>query len=94
MQRCIACGSNQNIEFNHSLIVAGRQLNEEYCLQPLCVKCHRGNFGTIDPYAKLISELTAITVGLQDLLEKYHKVDWVQRKKWLESRLKSYLLDK
>lgn len=90
MRKCLGCGATQNIEWHHSIIM-NKQFNYPYCIQPLCKNCHRGYSGSIDPYAKLVCELTAITLGLSDLRRKHPKFDWLQRKKWLENKLKNYL---
>lgn len=90
MKKCIACGSSIGIEWHHALIIKGKQCNYPYAIQPLCFRCHRGKNGTIDQYAKIVAELTALTMGLQDLQSKYPKNDWAQRKKWLEILLKRY----
>jgi len=59
-------------------------MDEEFAIQPLCTKCHRGNNGDIDKKAKIKAELLAITQGMEILQTKYPKVDWYQRKKYLE----------
>ena len=91
MKHCIACKSME-VEWDHALTYAGRQLDEPYAIQPLCTNCHRGNSGRKQPYAKVVSELTAISMGLQDLQKRYPKTDWLQRKKTLEVMLKNTLL--
>lgn len=84
MKKCLACGV-QGTEWHHALQHKGKSLQEAYSIQPLCTKCHRGNSGKPDKYAKAISELVAITMGLKHLQEHYPKTDWLQRKKYLES---------
>lgn len=87
MKKCINCGSQNNIEFEHSLIYAGKQINEVYAIQPLCRTCHRGYSGTIKREIKDYSEFIAIVRGLKDLVKKYPKFDWQRRKQELEYKL-------
>lgn len=87
MKKCIWCGTQQNIEREHSLIYSGRQINEVYAIQPLCRDCHRGYSGTIKREIKDYSEFIAIVRGLPDLQRDYPRVDWTQRKKELEYKL-------
>lgn len=89
MGKCIACGSTKEIEWHHPLKYRGRQINEIYSIVALCKPCHRGNNGTIDRYASVISELVAITLGLTHLQENYPKASppWLQRKHYLEKAI-------
>lgn len=87
MKKCIWCGTQQNIEREHSLIYAGKQINEVYSIQPLCRDCHRGYSGTIKREIKDYSEFIAIVRGLKDLVKKYPKFDWQRRKQELEYKL-------
>ncbi len=87
MKKCINCGSQSNIEREHSLIYAGKQINEVYAIQPLCRTCHRGYSGTIKREIKDYSEFIAIVRGLKDLVKKYPKFDWQRRKQELEYKL-------
>ena len=87
MKKCIWCGTQQNIGREHSLIYAGKQINEVYSIQPLCRDCHRGYSGTIKREIKDYSEFIAIVRGLKDLVKKYPKFDWQRRKQELEYKL-------
>ena len=87
MKKCIYCGSQSNIEFEHSLIYSGRQINEVYSINPLCHTCHRGYSGTIKREIKDYSEFIAIVRGLKDLVKKYSKFDWQKRKQEVEDKL-------
>lgn len=82
---CFICGRRQ-VEWHHALIYAGRQINEPYAIVPLCVKCHRGNNGTIYHDVKEKCELETIKNGLQDLKIKYPKFDWTKRLQFLTNR--------
>ena len=87
MKKCCRCGSQSNIEWEHSLTYSGRQINEVYSINPLCRTCHRGYSGTIKREIKDYSEFIAIVRGLKDLVKKYPKFDWVRRKQELEYKL-------
>lgn len=89
MGKCCACGATKDIEWHHPLKYRGSQINEDYAIQALCKPCHRGNNGTIDRYASVMSELVAITLGLKHLQEKYPKASppWLQRKSYLEKAI-------
>ena len=82
---CIICGTKRT-EQHHALIYAGKQVNEIYAIVPLCVRCHRGNNGTIWQDVKEKAELIAIKNGLIDLKEKYPKFDWTKRLQFLASK--------
>lgn len=90
MKKCIACGSCKDIQWHHALMYGGKRLQESYAIQPLCYTCHMGNSMKPTQYANAISELVAITMGLQHLLIKYSKFDWMQRKKYLECKIIEY----
>lgn len=84
--KCCFCGLKRQ-EVNHALIYSGRQIEDYYALTPLCTHCHRGNNGTIWPEVKVHCELMAIVRGGKELLAKYPKYDWAQRKIFLERSL-------
>lgn len=85
MKICHNCGSIKNIEWNHALIYAGKQINELFAIIALCSYCHRGNNGTIFKNAKDKCELFAIENGLGVLKVKYPRQNWEQRLKYLKS---------
>lgn len=87
MKKCCYCGTFENIEWNHAIQYAGKQLDEVYCLTPLCRNCHRGYSGTIKSEIKEFCEFLAITRGLPNLIKKYPKFKWLQRKTYLQSKL-------
>ena len=92
MKKCLWCGTQQNIEWEHSLLYKGSQINEVFSIQPLCRTCHRGYSGTIKREIKDYSEFIAIVMGLPDLQRKYPKFNWSQRKEYLQSKvLKKYI---
>lgn len=86
MRKCCWCGVESGIEWNHALIYSGRQISEEYAIIPLCRKCHRGYSGTIKAEIKEYCEMLAIVRGLQDLIIKYPKFNWLQRKDYLTKK--------
>jgi hypothetical protein len=77
---CLGCGALKK-ESHHPLVYSGRQIDE--ITVGLCIKCHRGNNGTIFRDVKIKSELIAIGDNLEYLKTKYPKLDWVQRYKYL-----------
>jgi len=87
MKKCVVCPSTQ-VEWNHALIYAGKQINEWYAIQPLCTSCHRGNNGTIHRKADLICKIKAIEMGLVALEIKYPKRNWAQELKQYKHELK------
>lgn len=87
MKKCIWCGTQQNIEWEHSLKYSGKKVQEDFAIQPLCRDCHRGYSGTIKREIKDYSEFIAIVRGLKDLVKKYPKFDWQRRKQELEYKL-------
>lgn len=87
MKKCIRCGTQQNIEWEHSLKYRGQKIQEDYAIQPLCRDCHRGYSGTIKREIKDYSEFIAIVRGLKDLVKKYPRFDWKRRKEELEYKL-------
>lgn len=73
---CLNCHSGRSIEWEHAF---GRTFPDDWNLQPLCTKCHRGYNGTVQRRAKLKSMIRAIEMGLEeDILIKYPKRDWNQ----------------
>lgn len=87
MKKCAACGSTVKIQWHHALQYGGRSLQEHYAIIALCEECHMGNSMKPTLYARVISELLAITMGLADLQNKYPKFDWLQRKIYLTQSL-------
>lgn len=87
MKKCIYCGSQSNIEWEHSLKYKNSQIQEVYAINPLCREHHRGYSGTIKREIKDYSEFIAIVRGLKDLVKKYPKFDWKRRKQELEYKL-------
>lgn len=94
MRSCTLCGSKNELEWHHALNYARRQINEWYAILALCRNCHRGDFGTIKPEAKIWCELWAINRGLADLVKKYPRRNWAWEKNWLEQKVKRYMFDK
>jgi len=94
MRSCAWCGRQNRLEWNHALMYSNRQINEWYSIIALCNDCHRGDFGTIKKEIRDYCTLLAITRGLQDLVKKYPRRDWVWEKNWLEQKVKRYMFDK
>lgn len=89
-ESCCYCGSRQGIEWHHPLSYGKNNKQIADVVVPLCYDCHRGNgLGSIDPIAKLVAELWAITLHRQLLTTKYPKRNWIQRKQELEYLLKN-----
>lgn len=90
MMNCLVCGV-PGVEFNHSIIYSGRQLQTWYAITPLCYTHHRGRNGTTMPGVHAFCELTAIYRGKDEISHDCPKVDWAQRKQYLIQQL-CYLL--
>lgn len=90
MERCLVynCGRTP-VQWHHPLIYSGKQVNKWYSIAPLCEKCHMGNFGSITPVAKCLSELWCIKRGWEEIHTDLPKFNWKQRKIFLENKLKS-----
>lgn len=72
------------ITIEHAFIYAGQQINELWSLIPLCWYHHLGA-----GLNKRSNELIALERATDEDLEKYPKVDWKQKKKYLQSLFKS-----
>lgn len=84
------CGTTQNLTWHHPLFYGKNNQQISDIVVPLCKNCHQGNgLGSIFPKARLWAELWAITRYRDVLPVKYPKRDWLQRKKYLESKLKN-----
>lgn len=80
MESCESCGTTRGkIEWHHALQYANKSVQEVYAIRALCVGCHRGNNGTIDRYADLVSKINAIQDGLKQLKAQYTKRNWDQQ---------------
>lgn len=69
------------IEWEHSMIYGGRQIQEKWAIIPVCWLVHRG--GKLN---KEINEWIALNRATPEDLAKYPKRDWVQRKKYLDGK--------
>jgi len=72
------------ITLEHSLIWAGRQINDIFAIVPVCA-CHHEvdeyqNSGQMD---KQVNQLAALLRATPEDLKKYPRVDWEQEKKRL-----------
>ncbi len=38
--KCCLCGT-KGVQWHHNLIFAGKQVNERFCILPLCPPCHK-----------------------------------------------------
>lgn len=87
---CVPDCPEIDITWQHSLIYRGKQIAD--IVVPLCRKHHLGNgLGSITKIGKLWSELWSITLHREWLLKNCPKYDWIQRKKYLENILKTWL---
>lgn len=71
---CISNNECQgHIEWHHNLIYAGKQVNEEFCILPLCQKHHK-----IEKYKQIKSKLNKIMVSraTDEDLKKFPKIDF------------------
>jgi len=85
-KKCVNCGSMNNIEIHH---VFG-QISEMWNYIPLCVKCHRGNFGTIKKEAKERAEYESIMRLIESGFENLDKYQKPMETIW-ENRINYYL---
>lgn len=88
---CVWCGSKNNIELHHAFIYSGKQIDEDFAIHPLCSNCHRGYNGTIRKEIKDYCELLSLGTGIKILTQKYTKVDWNSKKKYLENLIKKFI---
>lgn len=80
MQSCIYnFGCNGGIEWEHALIYAGRQINEQWAIIPCCIYHHRGR-----GLNKILNELVALSCI--DDLSGYKKSDLQQKKEYLNKK--------
>lgn len=89
MQTCKYCDlkgiKETKVEWHHALKYAGRSMQEEYSIIPLCSEHHRGALGTIHSDVKTYSEYLAISRGINELTKKYPKVNWQQQLNYLKT---------
>ena len=81
---CFICKQGAT-ERHHSLIYSGRQINEVYCIIPLCTHCHRGENGTISQEVRKRCEYESVKNGIEHLKKNYPKRNWEQELKHLSS---------
>ena len=76
MKACVSCGGTQDIEWEHCWLHKNKQINEAWSIVPLCMRCHRGNNGTVrsgvKDKARKASIERLIWSGFENL-EKYRK---------------------
>lgn len=82
MKRCVYCGSPKDIEWEHSWIYAGRQINEWWAIVPLCRDHHRGKYASAK--VKRYGKWHSIMRGLKEAVQKYPRMNWHQIKKTLD----------
>lgn len=76
----------------HALIYAGRQVNEDFAIVPLCALAH-----SVDDYQgrgildKEKNHFLALARASELDLQAYPKSDWKQKKKYLENKYWKYL---
>ncbi len=75
------------VEWNHTLMYAGRQVNTWYAIVPLCTEHHRGNNGTIYNDVKEWCELITYMRGGAELDKDCPKMSWRQHKQYLTEKL-------
>jgi len=73
------------VEWHHALQYRG-QIQKWYAIIPLCLKHHRGEFGTISQEVKEYCEYLAIKRGLEDLKMSCPRYDWEQRLLYIRNK--------
>lgn len=81
MKQCCYCGS-QEVEFEHSWIYAGKQINEWWAIVPLCTNHHRGKYA--NALIKRYGQWQSLMRGLKDAERDYPRTNWRQIKKTLD----------
>jgi hypothetical protein len=69
------------ITIEHAFLYGGKQVNEMWAYVPICWYHHLGA-----GLNKEINRLLALRHATDDDLKKYPKTDWLQMKKYLESK--------
>lgn len=86
-KRCCLCRS-VSVQLHHNLIHGGRQVNEKFCILPLCPSCHAIEKRK-DVHEKLDWMMTQRATD--DELARYSKIiNWAQRKVALEQKYGKY----
>lgn len=83
--KCDGC-----IEWHHAIIYGNKRLQKKYAILPLCTFHHRGANGTIQSKDKLYAEWVALIRAGSQINTDCPKVDWTQRKKYLDSLFTGY----
>jgi hypothetical protein len=76
------------VEWEHSSYYAGRRINEPWAVVPCCTSHNRGE-GIVKEYNQYRALLRAIELlpdGLNDLMRRYPKFNWIQRFNYLNNK--------
>lgn len=93
-QRCCLTGKQAGvarIEWHHNLIFAGRQVNEKFCILPLCKTMHsKAN----NVQVRELLDWVMVNRATDEELQRFSKViNWVQRKKYLNGKYTTWTPD-
>ena len=83
---CIADSSCSGwIEWHHALIYAGQRQNEVFCILPLCAKHHYE-----EKNSEVRDRIEWVMINQMTFADetKFNKVDWKQKRSYLESKFK------
>ncbi len=87
-KRCLLCPSTL-VEIHHCWIVAGCQIAEIWAYSPLCNEHHTGKTGFhCLKAAKEKVEWILINRMTEADMAKYPRIDWKQKKKYLDSKFR------
>jgi len=89
-KKCCLTKSNENIEWHHAWIYAGKQINEKWAIMPVCKEKHSAYKDSDSIHNCLITRqivkyLSLLRINLDYLCKKFPRIDWKQEFKYLES---------
>lgn len=83
-KKCCLCGSKSKIQWHHNLIFAGRQIDDQETILPLCVTCHEQ---ARDTEFKEQLDLIMLCRMSPEQMKKYSKaIDLFQRYRYLTNK--------
>lgn len=84
MLRCIYIGCRFHPEWEHAFIYAGKQINEDWAIVPVCPYHHRG--AGLD---KEFNQYVAVSRATDEDFAKYPRFDWQRLKLRLTKKYKT-----
>lgn len=81
MKKCVFTGDIKNVSWEHCWTYAGKQINEKWAIVPLRRDLNVNMQANVKEYCRWIS----INRATDEDFAKYPKVDWQQKKKYLNS---------